>query len=165
MEGSASELYEKEIDESGRLHEWLGLGIGVFQGKIILGTNLLKERSLTSFYVFLEHPIRFILCHVATLKTYQCHTFLSPCVASLFVFWTLCNFILTTESFHVLIFLTRWHKSVFERGRPRNSILRRVSLVRWEGYPWRLDVLSRCNSNNPKVHCTDVTSVRPFCER
>ncbi len=33
MEGSASELYEKEIDESGKLHEWLGLGIGVFQGK------------------------------------------------------------------------------------------------------------------------------------
>ncbi len=35
MEGSASELYEKEIDESGRLHEWLGLGIGIFQGKTI----------------------------------------------------------------------------------------------------------------------------------
>ena len=34
MEDAAAELYSKEIDESNKLHEWLGLGIGVFQGLI-----------------------------------------------------------------------------------------------------------------------------------
>ena len=36
MEEAAAELYEKETDESRRLHEMLGLGVGVFQGKVVV---------------------------------------------------------------------------------------------------------------------------------
>ena len=42
MEEAAAELYEKETDESRRLHEMLGLGVGVFQGKPLVPPGLKK---------------------------------------------------------------------------------------------------------------------------
>ena len=42
MEEAAAELYEKETDESRRLHEMLGLGVGVFQGKPLVPPGFKK---------------------------------------------------------------------------------------------------------------------------
>lgn len=48
MEESALQLYEKEIDEANKLHEWLGFGIGVFQGEPTKPLKFLSDLVLAA---------------------------------------------------------------------------------------------------------------------